>query len=281
MSHPRDLLSRVQALLEREYPAGEHTYAIEKSIPGTRFYPDIAVLRAGQIVCAVEIGYTRPEKLTAYRDRFGIPDVRWYDKQGVLHQGWGEKVMAATVQVSYAPPSAVHVYRLEDQVYCADCIEELVPDDEKPDRDPDTGETWTAAEWDRFLDDAWSEGRAAVTTFLLTDYVRAWLPSFCDKCGRLWLADEANEATEVLQDLDHALSPRGDLRQFGESRGPRQAMSWEAAWAHVKQEIGFDEPVVYQDGYPLSDLDFSGEVRHAVHDRMAGMAIKVQLEGAR
>lgn len=33
----------------------------------------------------VEIGNTRPEKLTAYRDDLKIPDVRWYDKQGRLH----------------------------------------------------------------------------------------------------------------------------------------------------------------------------------------------------
>jgi hypothetical protein len=36
------------------------------------------------LVCVVEIGYTRPEKLKLYHEH-EIKDVRWYDKKGRLH----------------------------------------------------------------------------------------------------------------------------------------------------------------------------------------------------
>jgi len=42
--------------------------------------PDILVLDFdGRLLCVVEIGYTRPEKLGRYQ-ALGIPDVRWYAK---------------------------------------------------------------------------------------------------------------------------------------------------------------------------------------------------------
>jgi hypothetical protein len=49
--------------------------------------PDIQVVdEGGAVHCVVEVGYTRPEKLTRYR-ALGIPDVRWYAKDGTLHLG--------------------------------------------------------------------------------------------------------------------------------------------------------------------------------------------------
>jgi hypothetical protein len=86
MSHSAELIETVRRLIERDYPSTQYVYRIERGIPGTGMRPDIMVCdQAGGIFCVVEIGYTLPEKLTAYRDDLKIPDVRWYDKQGRLH----------------------------------------------------------------------------------------------------------------------------------------------------------------------------------------------------
>jgi hypothetical protein len=87
LSHDPTLIRGICDLLEREYSPALYDYVIEKPILGTRMFPDIAIVKKSskKIVCVVEIGYTRPEKLTAYRRELKIPDVRWYDKQGVLH----------------------------------------------------------------------------------------------------------------------------------------------------------------------------------------------------
>jgi hypothetical protein len=46
--------------------------------------PDIQVhSETNELVCVVEIGYTRPEKIKRYR-QLGIGDVRWYSKDGEL-----------------------------------------------------------------------------------------------------------------------------------------------------------------------------------------------------
>jgi hypothetical protein len=87
MGHARDLLDRIARKVVAAWPA-EQGYRLLFEAPcplERRMLPDIQVLGPdGAVCCAVEIGYTRPEKLTAYR-RLGIPDVRWYDKAGRLH----------------------------------------------------------------------------------------------------------------------------------------------------------------------------------------------------
>jgi hypothetical protein len=86
MPHSAELIETVRRLIERDYPSTQYVYRIERGIPGTGMRPDIMVCdQAGGVFCVVEIGYTLPEKLTAYRDDLKIPDVRWYDKQGRLH----------------------------------------------------------------------------------------------------------------------------------------------------------------------------------------------------
>lgn len=81
MGHGSDLLEKISGKLRREYPEPPYRYEYEKRIDGTQWEPDILI----SLICVVEIGYTRPEKLAAYRDELLIDDVRWYSKDGQLH----------------------------------------------------------------------------------------------------------------------------------------------------------------------------------------------------
>jgi len=86
MGHPRWLLDLIADDVRRTYPEPDFRYVYEKALGLTdwRNQPDIQVLSGGStIVCVVEIGYTRPEKLKLYHER-EIKDVRWYDKKGRL-----------------------------------------------------------------------------------------------------------------------------------------------------------------------------------------------------
>jgi hypothetical protein len=105
MNHPKELIENIIAKLAGDYPAeGGHVYIIEKLLD-KGMIPDIMVLRGSALLCAVEIGYTRPEKLTAYRDEFHIPDVRWYDRSGNLHFRW-----VGASPVFRSPHGTVRVY---------------------------------------------------------------------------------------------------------------------------------------------------------------------------
>lgn len=87
MGHCRELLEDITELLIKDYPESfGFEYIYEKAIthPSARMQPDIIVELNGSVVCVVEIGYTRPEKLTEYQ-AMGIPDIRWYGKDATLH----------------------------------------------------------------------------------------------------------------------------------------------------------------------------------------------------
>lgn len=86
MGHDFDLLQKCAHLLHPEYPESKFFYVFERGVPNTRCIPDILVIDRDTffIICVVEIGYTRPEKLTKYVEK-GIPDVRWYSKKLKLH----------------------------------------------------------------------------------------------------------------------------------------------------------------------------------------------------
>jgi hypothetical protein len=63
MSHSSELIQKIKRIVEQDYPPDAHRIDIEVAIPGTRMFPDILVRdQDGKILCAVEIGYTRPEK---------------------------------------------------------------------------------------------------------------------------------------------------------------------------------------------------------------------------
>lgn len=87
MGHSRQLLDSIADKVLLDYPA-ESGFEIEfetylRNIP-YRMEPDIWVHRDDEVICVVEIGYTRPEKLTRYKE-IGVPDIRWYSKEGELH----------------------------------------------------------------------------------------------------------------------------------------------------------------------------------------------------
>ena len=87
MGHSTDLLQEITQLLLTDYPLElGYKYIYEKAIANAtaRMHPDVIVELDNDVVCVVEIGYTRPEKLTEYQE-MGIPDVRWYDKNATLH----------------------------------------------------------------------------------------------------------------------------------------------------------------------------------------------------
>jgi hypothetical protein len=82
-------MARIKALLEKDYAPDEHIFLDDKPIavqvPGQfkSRRPDFQVVKNGKILCAVEIGYTDPEKISLY-EKLKIPDIRWYQKDGRL-----------------------------------------------------------------------------------------------------------------------------------------------------------------------------------------------------
>lgn len=87
MPHSKELVEKIAAELRKSYPPNHYRYAFETSLRGCmrNVQPDIQVfeITSDLLVCVVEIGYTRPEKIKLYHAQ-GIPDVRWYSKQAEL-----------------------------------------------------------------------------------------------------------------------------------------------------------------------------------------------------
>lgn len=213
MSHPRELIETIRALITQDYPEGAYRYSIERAIPGTRLFPDILVSsRSGEMICAIEIGYTRPEKLTKYRS-LGIPDVRWYSKDGDLHSGWEIKNVKAKVTLEGGEPDWVYFYLLHELVDCHS----------------DECASWLDDEDDELYEDNELELSEGVVTVLLTDYLRFWLPSFCDKCGETWLAGHRDGGEYILRELGW-LTPT----DFGRVYGARTILPWNEATAEAR-----------------------------------------------
>lgn len=167
MSHPAQLIAKIRTLLESEYPCDLYRYQIEKSIPGTRMLPDILIMtRSGQMQCAVEIGYTRPEKLSAYRKIHHIPDVRWYDKHGNLHSDVAEKTVR--VKVKAAPEGTFSLWTAHESVACVQ----------------DNCDSWD------------------VVTAIITDFWFVWLINRCQACHGCWLSEPMDMgAFQIIQDF--------------------------------------------------------------------------------
>ena len=108
MSHSKHLIEKIAAIIAIEFPSeAGYLYIFEKKL-GQGAMPDIVVKLGERVLCAVEIGYTRPEKLTAYREQYNIPDVRWYDRSGRLQFQWS----CANPGRAYQPlPTHVHSSR--------------------------------------------------------------------------------------------------------------------------------------------------------------------------
>lgn len=263
MSHPAELIQRIRALLERDYDPSQFAYDIEKAIPSTRLYPDIVVRRGAQIVCAVEIGYTRPEKLTAYRRKLKIPDVRWYDKQGRLHADVLEKVVKVTAELTLATPQEVRAYLLYGQSpcysnecltancrWCDDCSARWesfnCPDHGGGADDCNCLKSCIQSENVDMCDQCVASLFDGTLTYIITDDVKAFYFSYCTQCESSWRDD----GDEVLASCDLA-----DLsaREFGLQYGAATYMSWQSAQAMIRE--AHDIELRYEDGEFLRPED--------------------------
>lgn len=246
MPHSPDLINSIAELLAKDYPNDTHEYVIEKLIPGTRMSPDIAIRRngGGHIVCAVEIGYTRPEKLTRYRDELNIPDVRWYDKGGNLHTPLERKNEVVTTTI--VPTQTFYVYDLMDQVSCPDCAHEW--------QDDEGLEEISDSERERLLE----ESVVYVMSTLVTDYTKWSMPSFCDKCGLTWFADTLDVSS--VADLGETWCCI-NTHEFARTHGARREMSWDESAMHVQKSYGID--LVYADFYGDRTSDHFSLIRRA------------------
>lgn len=226
MPHSADLIQSILAEVQKDYPASQYIVAIEKAIPGTRMHPDILVCDIkGNAMCAVEIGYTRPEKLTAYRDELKIPDVRWYDKAGNLHADVKECVVKVSVEIQ-PPTGRFVVYAIHEMVACQSdvCLQ-----DEPPVTDGD----------DAVI--AFAESLAEETVvWVITDYNRIWFCCYCDKCGDQWSAaeEDSDDVWAIAEEL-RTLS----AREFASSWGAR---IFEGDWDSAVKFLNL--PLNYQDG---------------------------------
>lgn len=126
MGHSRDLLLLIAADVAKDWPAeAGYRMEFERPLPGVRgMLPDIIVFdAASKVRCVVEIGYTRPEKLTYYRQS-GIRDVRWYDKEGKLHTGGQPHNGAAYVERFLPAPGVLFKQLVRTGVPCERCVED-------------------------------------------------------------------------------------------------------------------------------------------------------------
>ncbi len=173
MSHPKELLERIKAQLERDYPSGRFIYEQERTLreaAPARFLPDFSIrdLLTGNLVCLVEIGYTRPEKLKRYRE-LGIGDVRWYSKSGELMNDYHE-----TVNVLRHIPSkqeCFYYYLLTCEFACPECFDSWVESEKQEGREVDFLLAYEEAEGSTF------------THCWISDCNRGLAISFCDECG--------------------------------------------------------------------------------------------------
>lgn len=230
MGHSAELIQNILNAVQQDYPASQYTFITEKAIPGTRMHPDIYVLDAeGRAMCAVEIGYTRPEKLTAYRDELKIPDVRWYDKAGNLHADVKESVVRVSVETR--PSGVFSVYVVHDLVLCEsnEC------------NDPDTDwETLGRKEFDEMIEYL----AVATIVVIVTDFSRVWFCCYCDKCDERWMPseDDAVDIFGLAEDL-RSQSTREIAREWGARVIHGE---WDEAVAYVKQYL--DMELRYEDG---------------------------------
>jgi hypothetical protein len=247
MGHAPELIQTIAELLHGQYPPTECEYILERAIPGTRMSPDILVRRDNEILCAVEIGYTRPEKLTAYRRDLKIPDVRWYDKSGVLHGDVEERVVSVKVEVVKQRPSILYGYRIAGTIDCKHCAEEL---------DAAAGEI---DEEDRQRQS--EELACEVETLVLTDtdYCMAYLPSWCDLCGFYFFAEESAEDINGVEGVLDTL--RGRPRDIAEQWEGRTELTWDEATRLVSREFELDLNACEPEFVHAED---GGQIRQAV-----------------
>lgn len=95
-----------------------------------------------------------------------------------------------------------------------------------------------------------------VNTLVVTDHVRIWLPSYCDKCGRNWMAEGSGEGGMLMWKFE------GTPREIGRRMGAQTLMSWDEACAEVMDTFELSLKVL--DGYFIEAED-EYKVRREVH----------------
>lgn len=257
MGHPTSLIEKILAQLKTDYPEDCYTFKLEKAIAGTRMLPDIQVADLfGRICCAVEIGYTRPEKLTFYRQILHIPDVRWYDKAGNLHADVQERVVRVAIESD--PRTKFVGYKVHDMVDCysEECESQVVADWNA--EVVEIEEDMTEEEADELRYEV-SEYLAEETIlFVVTDYIRVWFCLFCDKCGNTELVSEdySIDVWAVAEDLRES-----SAREFSRIWGRRLL---DGDWNTAKSFLSdFGIAVRYEDGDYLNPAT-KRELDHAL-----------------
>lgn len=197
MSHSAELIELIAAEVRKTYPPERgFSYVIEQRIAGIArvMMPDIQVLNeAGKVVCAVEIGYTRPEKLTAYRTELGIEDVRWYDKAGRLH---GDVTVVTTIRREVVEPAGGIVFRTipVTGMVCHNCVEQFTqtpdPDEWYGDGPPE------AMDHDSAIEAACEETFGDV----IDNGVRMAALVTCEACEASWIETDAIELACAMWD---------------------------------------------------------------------------------
>lgn len=235
MSHSKELLDKIATLLQRDYPQETHKYVFEKSLCGTRMYPDIQIRKkdGGRLCCLVEIGYTRPEKLTAYRMEYGVKDVRWYAKDGELHTAWEEKSVRVSIQ--WAPKGRFFLYALNGTV-----VENFYCESEFCKEERDSAEDVYEA-----ADIAWTQLSDSIA-YVITDWGSAWCVLLCDFCGAYYLLEDELEIADVLGYLHTKRQRRCTLKENLNAQG-----TWEEMVSYVYEWTG--KRLVFENGFLIAD----------------------------
>ena len=215
VSHPKDLLEMIAEKVRTTYPPGSgYVYEFERRIPGTPqvMIPDIWVSdESGKLVCAVEIGYTRPEKLTAYRRVLGLQDVRWYDKKGNLHGDVVEQVIIRKEFIQPPPDVPFRVIPATGMV-CLECMDELT--NPAPMDADDLAACDMQCQPEPMTEDAArKEASSATYGDYITNGIRHGTLVFCDECTASRIEIDPMEFPFYCEDDARAEWAR--LRRYG------------------------------------------------------------------
>ena len=215
MSHSSDLINNFLIEIKKDYSAESgYQHIIEQRLKECiiNIQPDIQVIdQAGKVICVVEIGYTRPEKIALYNE-LKIPDIRWYSKDGKFLNPH-EHIHITEARINYydvIPEEAV--WREVDldetnSLICFDCFETVyinekgdwyeipIDDDVEIDYKKDNPKIYDIS-MDKYLEnpdiygELWCNG---------TRWFAIWQ---CDECGnRDFLTGDALKSTAIWMDF--------------------------------------------------------------------------------
>ena len=205
MSHSIQVIESIRRELEKRYPSQDgYEYVIEEKLLQSQlnYQPDIQVVdQSGEIVCVVEIGYTRPEKLAWYREK-QIPDIRWYSRDRKFVNP-DEHVLLTKVR--YEPPKEEIWREVDidqyDGIFCEDCHSEyLEAMREELGNGVSESELMDATE-DRYLAEATIYGE------LWCNGSRWFCVWQCDECGLCYFM--TGDSLEGMLDLERFQSLAG------------------------------------------------------------------------